>query len=148
MHVPPIFLRPFDLALLYAMVPPLVGAALLAIGTVATAPYLGSSPRETVFFLLFGSYLYGAPPLALTGIATALSARSGIGFAGLVLISAVSGFLFTGLVTAGAALLWWDVAGWPVILGPAGAGGAAGGGAALTLGLLAALRHRSKDIVA
>lgn len=148
MRVPPIFFRPLDTALFYAVVPPLVGVALLALGTGPIAAWLGRYPWETILFLLAGGYLYGAPPLALTGIAASLSARAGSSFPSLVAISAACGFLFAGLVAASAALFWWNVAGWQIVLGLAAAGSTAGAGAALTLGLLAGLRDRAKDLPA
>ncbi len=148
MRVPPIFFRPLDTALFYAVVPPLGGVALLALAATPISSWLGSYPWETILFLLGGGYLYGAPPLALTGIAASLSVRAGSSFIALVMISAACGFLFAGLVAGSAALFWWNVAGWQIVLGLAGAGAAGGAGAALALGLFSAVRHRATDLAA
>jgi hypothetical protein len=141
-HVPTVFLRPVDTAAFYAIAPPLGGVVLLAAGAIPIAAYLGWFPWNTLLFLLFGGYLYGALPLAATGVVVALSARRGRSFKNLVLISGGYGFCFAGIVALFAALFWWIDTGWQVVVGLAVAGGIAGSGAALSLGFASALLHR------
>jgi hypothetical protein len=137
--------RPLPTAIAYALVGPLIGALLtLALFSPAIVN-LGPFADDAFFELLFGAYVIGALPLALTGLLIARPARAGSRLPTLTLLAALLGLVLTAL----SAIAWIEFglvgnAGWSAVLAIAIGGAVSAFAVTLVVAALAALFARAR----